>query len=176
MPSILVVVILIIIIFKVIKDKQSQVIVSQDSKVIEEPKIELTYLDKVALNYQPKNYFFTQSELIFFKILEEENNERFLILSKVRFEDLISRKDKTISGRGYVKSKHVDFVIICKNTGKIHTLIELDGNSHNGYKQQNLDDVKNKIANSAYKDRFHRIKVGSDFRVQIRDIFSTISC
>lgn len=138
-------------------------------------KINKNNSENIFKNYIAKPKFFTDSEFVFFKILQEENIQNHLLFANVRFEDLLKRKDKAIKGRGYVKSKHIDFVIVDKNSNSILALIEVDGKSHNGYTQKKLDVSKNQIAQSAFGDRFYRIKVGTDFRTQIKNIFLDIS-
>ncbi len=121
-----------------------------------------------------KEYFFSKSEKMFFDILEKENNGKYLIFSKIRLEDVVS-VDKKIDWkdrkgkRGYIKSKHLDFVLLDKNLNKIISVIELDGKSHNGKNQTHSDEVKNEIL-EATGIKLFRVRVGENFEEKIREI------
>lgn len=96
--------------------------------------------------YQKKRIL-TQTEHHFYQILKEECDERgLLIFPKVRMEDYI---DVTIKAekqkyRGYIKSRHIDF-LICDKELNIITGLELDDDSHNNPNAQKTDALKNKI-------------------------------
>ena len=141
-------------------------------------KIELNNNDKDEKEkfFKLKPYFFSKSEIMFFNILNELNQNKFVILSKVRLEDIVSVNkeiewDKRKGKRGYIKSKHLDFVLIDKN--KIISVIELDGKSHTYEKQKKSDLIKDEILNSVGV-KFYRIKVGEDFREKIKLILSEL--
>ena len=126
--------------------------------------------------FKAKSYFFTKSEIIFFDLLEKINNinnSKYTILSKVRLEDIVSlKKDLNYNDkkgkRGYIKSKHLDFILLNKN--KITAVIELDGKTHDYNNQKKSDLIKDEILNST-NVKFYRIKVGEDFRERIEEIF-----
>lgn len=124
--------------------------------------------------FKAKQNFFSRSEIMFFKLLEKENNGKYTILSKVRLEDIVS-VDKSIDWkdrkgkRGYIKSKHLDFVLLDNN--KIISAIELDGNSHGSEKQKHLDEVKNEIL-EVVGIKFFRVRVGSNFEEKIKKILT----
>lgn len=135
---------------------------------IEEKKEEI-----VEKYFKLKPYFFSKSEIMFFEILKEINNDKYVVLSKVRLEDIVS-VDKEIDWekrkgkRGYIKSKHLDFVLVDNN--KIISVIELDGKSHGYEKQKKSDLIKDKVLTSVGL-RFYRVKVGENFREKIKEIF-----
>ena len=122
--------------------------------------------------YLARKTFFTKSEIIFFNILEKENNGKYTILSKARLEDIVSvvkgleYKERQKS-RGYIKSRHLDFVLLEDN--KIKCAIELDGYSHGSKKQQHSDQIKDEIL-KACDINFYRIKIGEDFESEIKKI------
>ncbi len=128
--------------------------------------------------FKLKKYFFSTSEKSFFDELIKQNDNRYFILSKVRLEDLVDMvpgvkwKDRSIK-RNYIKSRHIDFVIVDKNNSSIKAVIELDGDSHNQEKQNRYDKIKNSVL-SAVEARFYRIRVGEMYSEKISEIFKEI--
>ena len=89
----------------------------------------------------------TKSEYTFFKTLQKIlDNDKYIICPKVRLEDFIDVTDKQeiFKYRGYIKSRHVDF-LICDNNLHILFAIELDDKTHNSEKAKNTDEFKNKL-------------------------------
>ena len=124
--------------------------------------------------YIIRNKFFTRSEAMFFNILKKENNNKYTILSKVRVEDIVSvvkglEYSERQRGRGYIKSRHLDFVLLENNN--IKCAIELDGHSHNSEKQKYSDQVKDEIF-EAVGVELHRVRVGENFEKEIRKIIN----
>lgn len=118
--------------------------------------------------FKPKDFFFTRSEIMFFNILEKENRGKYRILSKVRMEDVVEAKKGAPYGkRKHVSSRHLDFVLL--NGNKVFCAIELDGSSHNSWKQKKSDKLKNEILDYC-RIRLHRIRVGEDFEEEIKKI------
>ena len=98
--------------------------------------------------YAKKNLL-TKAEYSFWKILYIACEERkFIICPKVRMEDFLSivktEKKEIMRYRGYIKSRHIDF-IICDNALHILAGIELDDNSHKKDDVKKVDDLKNQI-------------------------------
>ena len=124
--------------------------------------------------YRARDKFFTRSEYIFFSELEKQNNNKYHIFSKVRLEDIVEVlpdvESKTAYGkRNSIKSRHLDFVLINKDNGKVHCAIELDGDSHKSKKQYQSDRKKDKIL-SECNITLHRIRVGQNFENKIENI------
>ncbi len=136
-------------------------------------------IDNIGPYFTLKKYFFTQSEKTFFNELVKQNNNQYTILSKVRLEDIVSAKksldwkEKGIK-RNYIKSKHLDFVILDNHYGNILAVIELDGKSHDTEKQGKYDKIKDDILNSV-GIKFYRVKVGELYSKKIQDILNTIN-
>lgn len=111
----------------------------------------IKYNKKYNNNYK-KNVFFngslnlkilTDNELNFYKqlkILTDKYN--LIIFTKIRLADIINTNN--ISDFNKIKSKHIDFVI-CDNNTKPICFIELDDSTHNNYKNQKNDNIKNNI-------------------------------
>jgi len=75
--------------------------------------------------------------------------------------------------RKSIRSRHVDFVLTNKETGKTICAIEVDGKSHDSKKQQESDSKKNMILEQS-EIRLYRIRVGDSFEKKIVEIFQQI--
>jgi hypothetical protein len=127
--------------------------------------------------FSKKENFFNQSEKIFYDILHRELSEKYLILAKVRLEDILevkkeSSESKEIQNQKYgarsrIKSRHVDFLLLDRNTYSAVMAIELDGKSHNNTNSQVADEFKNKLF-SHIGIPLHRINVGENFEAKIK--------
>lgn len=125
-----------------------------------------------TIYYQARDKFFTKSEYMFFSELEKQNNGKYYIFSKVRLEDIIqvvpTLEWKTKNNkRKSIRSRHIDFVLINKETGKVFKAIELDGNSHNGNKQHESDNKKDLICKQAGIELI-RVRVGENFKDSVQ--------
>lgn len=106
-----------------------------------EPEEEISFSD---YSFYRKKYLFTKNEFYFYKQLQRISEERNLIpLAKVRLADFVEVTSKSDYMKYFAKirSKHIDFLLLEKETLKIVTAIELDDNSHNKEK----DEFKNKL-------------------------------
>lgn len=137
---------------------------SKSSEGSEEIKEEQSY------PYERKNLL-TKTEYSFFRVLKtfcEQNN--LLFCPKVRMEDFLAVTDKQNNSkyRGYIKSRHVDF-IICD--AQLHILcgIELDDKSHNTPKAQKTDEFKNKVF-AQIKVPLFRINSTSNYQEKLQKI------
>lgn len=91
-----------------------------------------------------RKYLFTKNEFYFYKQLQKISEEKNLIpLAKVRLADFVEVTSKSDYMKYFAKirSKHIDFLLLEKETLKIVTAIELDDNSHSNEK----DEFKNKL-------------------------------
>jgi very-short-patch-repair endonuclease len=105
------------------------------------------------LPYHKKEYFFTINERNFFITLEliaAQNN--LLLFAKVRLEDLVQVPRYTrniLKWRGYIRSRHIDFVLCDKGAIKPICAIELDDSTHYMEESRRVDRLKNRILESA---------------------------
>jgi very-short-patch-repair endonuclease len=133
--------------------------------------------EEEKLPFKLKDNFFTRSEWEFFRILEEKiDHSRFTIFPKVRLGDFIETTAQGDEWRGNwnkIRAKHVDFLIYDTQNSSIAIAIELDGNSHNSQRMQKSDDFKNKVY-PAIGLELVRVRVGTDFATEIRDILSRL--
>jgi hypothetical protein len=121
---------------------------------------------KVPLPYRQKQYFFSKSELEFYKILNSHlDAHRYTVFTKVRLADFV---EVLSASRGEYKwlnkiiKKHVDFLIWDLVESKIVLAIELDGKSHNGATMTKSDSFKDDLYETVGL-RLERVKVGSSF-------------
>ena len=129
--------------------------------------------EDIGQHFRMKERFFTKSEYMFFQELEKQNNGKYHIFSKVRMEDIVEVKSELDykvkrAKRNYIKSRHIDFVLVDKETGSVVKAIELDGKSHSTEKQKRSDEVKNQIFRSSGFDLLH-VRVGEDFKRKITE-------
>lgn len=152
--------IILILIIITIKSKSKQ------NTVTSKTEFELTQTN----NYYPyeKKHLLTKSEYKFYKELKEQcKKNEYIICPKVRLEDFIKVTDSqnVMKYRGYIKSRHIDFLICDKNL-YILAGIELDDNSHYQKQAQKTDDLKNNIF-KAIKIPLFRIKETNNYTLQI---------
>lgn len=123
--------------------------------------------------YELRSDFFNRSEFIFYQMLEDKLPKNFMVFAKTRIEDFIrvkSQKDNSTfySLRGFIKSRHVDF-LICNEHGNPKLAIEIDGGSHNAHERQERDSFLDKIYHEVWLNIIH-IRVGENFETKIQEI------
>lgn len=162
-------IVLLCVMFLSMKHNRKENLKDKVNNVAEEYKINGVYKKKNLL---------TKAEYSFWKILYIACEERkFIICPKVRMEDFLSvvktEKKEIMRYRGYIKSRHIDF-IICDNALHILAGIELDDNSHKRDDVKKVDDLKNQI----FKDinvPLYRISMSEGkYQEQVAKIFSEI--
>lgn len=107
------------------------------------------YSFKYDYSYMPykRAYLLTRKEHIFYITLVKEASKRsLLVCPKVRLEDLVYITDEKHKEkyRGYVKSRHIDFVLLNTNCETV-AAIELDDPSHNEIEAQKTDRFKSEL-------------------------------
>ena len=118
-----------------------------------------------------------RSEFTFFCLLQKKLPPNCTLFSKVRMEDFVGADESNVHYfhfRGYIKSRHVDF-LICDKTQKMKPVlaIELDGKYHRTLRQQEVDNRKDKIYR-AIGLKLERIRVGENFEEAIEE--RVLSC
>ena len=94
-----------------------------------------------------KKLLLTKTEYRFYKMLKEKCDQKGLwICPKVRMEDFLYVTDKENVGkyRGYIKSRHIDFILCDQNLYMLAGL-ELDDPSHNMASAKAVDKFKNNV-------------------------------
>ena len=124
-----------------------------------------------------KKMLLTKAEYSFYLTLKDKcDKNNLLICPKVRMEDFINVTDKQNHSkyRGYIKSRHIDF-LICDNKLRIIAGIELDDNTHKNEKVKNVDELKQKIFEQISLPLF-RIKMSDGYyKEQIQEIINTLT-
>lgn len=122
-----------------------------------------------------KRFLLTKTEYAFYNILRNATEKNCLIICpKVRLEDfiLVTDNDNRAKYRGYIKSRHVDF-LICDNALNILCGIELDDKSHNTKKAQKIDEFKDNLF-EAIGIPLYRVKTSSIYIDEINEILANL--
>lgn len=122
-----------------------------------------------------KKYLLTKTEYFFYNELKNRIEfYKIIICPKVRLEDFVEVTDRQHiqKYRGYIKSRHVDF-LLCDYKLHIIGAIELDDSSHNTSKAMITDNFKNNLFNTIGIKLF-RISTKEDYAKQINDMLMTL--
>ncbi|MCK5027143.1 MAG: DUF2726 domain-containing protein [Candidatus Pacebacteria bacterium] len=134
-------------------------------------------LEKQVLPYRIKYKLFSNSEMIFLKILDNNiDHSKYTVFPKVRLADFVevtSPKEQFQGWFNKIKSKHVDFILWDLNENKISLAIELDGKSHQSDHMKERDAFVNELYETVGM-RLERIKVGSDFDGEVKKILQSL--
>jgi hypothetical protein len=100
--------------------------------------------------YYSREKLLTRAEWKFYLALRKIIDDKTLIMMKVRMADIIHCNDRDWNrGWGYkISSKHIDFVLIDKETTDIKICIELDDSTHRTVKAR-MD--RDKFVNKAFE-------------------------
>ncbi|MCH5272732.1 MAG: DUF2726 domain-containing protein [Lachnospiraceae bacterium] len=117
-----------------------------------------------------KKYLLSKTEYAFYIPLKKKCDEyNLLICPKVRLEDFIQvTAQERMKYRGYIKSRHVDF-LICDMALNIITAVELDDESHNTATAQKTDMFKNDLYETIGIP-LYRIRTNENYAMRINDI------
>ena len=113
-------------------------------------------------------------EYVFYGILKKKCEAAgLLICPKVRLEDFINvTARERMKYRGYIKSRHVDF-LICDSALHILAALELNDPSHSSAKAQQTDNFKNQLYASIGLPLF-RIPTGQDYSQKIDELIMAL--
>lgn len=125
-----------------------------------------------------KKMLLTKTEYGFWKCLKQKCDEKgFIICPKVRMEDFLSvtvkDKKQLMKYRGYIKSRHIDFMI-CDSALHILAGLELDDRSHNSANAQKTDLFKNQVFTVIGLPLFRVIIGGESYETQLTRIFAVL--
>ena len=112
---------------------------------------------------------------IFYGVLKKKCDAAdLLICPKVRLEDFIRvTARERMKYRGYIKSRHVDF-LICDSSLHILAAIELDDPSHDSEQAKQTDHFKNRLYAAIGLPLF-RIKTGQNYAAKIDKLIYEIT-
>lgn len=107
------------------------------------------YRQGKAESFYEHKHLLTKAEYYFWRRLKSRCDEcGFLICPKVRMEDFVNVKTDDYKlrqrYRGYIKSRHVDF-LLCDKDLNIVAGIELDDSSHSKDNAKKIDGLKNDV-------------------------------
>lgn len=148
MEYIIILILIIYIIAKNLKDKKSK-----------QNNVEINYKQY----YRPKRYLITLNELNFYKVLLEVAKElNLIVFAQVSLYNILQTKknlDYSTNAKYFNKiaSKSIDFVLADPKDCKIKLCIELDDSTHNKVKRQERDKFINELFKNLEIDllRFH---------------------
>lgn len=124
-----------------------------------------------------KKMLLTKTEYAFYNILKrkcDENN--LLICPKVRMEDFLNVTDRknVLKYRGYIRSRHIDFMI-CDDKLRLLAGLELDDSSHQNKDAAAVDEFKNKVFETIQMP-FFRVKTSQGaYESQLKKIIFEIN-
>jgi len=127
--------------------------------------------EKLSYPYRQKNIL-SKAELNFYHCLLQAIPKNYIVMCKCRIEDLMSVPPGTenrMKYRGYIKSRHVDFVICDKQSMHTRFVIELDDKSHKNTSES--DKRKDEIFKSVNMPLI-RIKAKKTYKIEeIKNLF-----
>lgn len=131
---------------------------------------------KGAKVYQ-KRLLLTKPEYGFWGVLKQKcDTYGLLICPKVRIEDFVTVKSDNAKERqkyrGYVKSRHIDF-LLCDSKLNIIAGIELDDKSHDKDNVKKVDTLKDDVFGAIGVPLF-RVKVRGNYESQIDNILVAV--
>lgn len=133
---------------------------------------QITYIEEHPYMPYTKKKLCTKTEYAFYNVLVKEAAKRHcLVCPKVRLEDLVNITDRRnhMRYRGYVKSRHVDFVVTDIQLNPLMA-IELDDPSHKTLQAQRTDAFKNELF-YAIKLPLVRICTGANYNEELVKVF-----
>lgn len=103
--------------------------------------------------YRKKDYFLSRAEKDFFHVLQPLAAEhQCLVFAKVRLEDIVwvaPHVRSRFAMRNRIKSRHIDFVLCRMKDVQPLLAIELDDSSHESFRANASDVMKNEILKQA---------------------------
>lgn len=123
-----------------------------------------------------KKFLLTKAEYAFYQVLKPIcDKKEILICPKVRMEDFLEITDKKNlqKYRGYIKSRHIDF-ILCNSKLYMIAGIELDDKTHQKDEVKEKDNFKDKVFQTI-NIPLYRIKMSEgEYKKQIEKILEEI--
>lgn len=138
----------------------------------------ITTTDSSLTEYFPyeKKMLLSKAEYAFYNILKKKCDENNLIICpKVRMEDFLNVTDKKniLKYRGYIRSRHIDFMI-CNSKLFLLAGIELDDNTHMNSKVAQVDEFKDKVFQTINLPLFRIRMTQGMYENQIDNIIKTL--
>ena len=124
-----------------------------------------------------KKLLLSKAEYYFWRCLKAKCDMRgFIVCPKVRIEDFVTIKcdDYTTRQkyRGYIKSRHIDF-LICDRDLNLLAGVELDDGSHGKDNAKKVDALKNDVFGAINLPLF-RVKAGRNYDKEIDNLLVSL--
>ncbi|ELA9367484.1 DUF2726 domain-containing protein [Vibrio parahaemolyticus] len=130
---------------------------------------------KIGGRFKKVPYLNTKAEHNFFTQLTSRLSSDYHVAPKVRLADVcLPENPKNIVGFNKIARKHIDFVIVERNTGRVICAIELDDLSHKKKDSIRRDKEKDYALKSA-KIPVHRVKAARNYSGNITSILNSLS-
>jgi len=128
--------------------------------------------------YRKKEYFFTQSEARFFRLLQSLLGTKYFVFGQVRIADVVDIRGGSKGKLGqealnHIAGKHLDY-IICDRKLRILAAIELDDASHLKWIRRKRDRMVNRVCRTAGLPLIHvPTKIAGDSK-RVRELLEPI--
>lgn len=112
----------------------------------------LSALGEKRFPYEKRSSLLTQSELAFYRVLQDAVDGRWAIHTMVRMADLIRVQPETPkfqSWQNRIHAKHIDFLLCDSGTLEAKLAVELDDRSHQRPDRKRRDEFVNQALNDA---------------------------
>ncbi len=131
--------------------------------------------DYSYMPYKKANLLTKTEYAFFFALMKECNKRKIMVCPKVRLEDVayVTDKNNRLKYRGYVKSRHIDFILVTMRC-EILAGVELDDPSHDNEKAAKTDRFKNELFKTIEVPLI-RIKVGTDYATELNTVFNQLN-
>ena len=147
-------------------------------KPVNDKEQDESYSSDFDYSYMPykKANLLTKTEYAFYFVLMQECRKRkIMVCPKVRLEDVayVTDKNNRLKYRGYVKSRHIDFILVSMRC-EILAGVELDDPSHDNEKAAKTDRFKNELFKTIEVPLI-RIRVGTDYATELNTVFNRLN-
>ena len=129
----------------------------------DEEKVVKTARSRSAEKYEERSLL-TPTEKKFYQYLMKNLDGYDVVVNpKVRLEDILKvvnadNRSELYKMRGYVKSRHIDF-ILCDSEMNLICGIEVDDDSHSSEQAKEIDEFKNDIFRKIHKELYRIVKM-----------------
>ena len=156
------------------KEYRRKIQIMNQNRIQQQMQQQLQYNEPMQYPYRSKQLL-TKTEYKFFLQLKERcDKENYIICPKVRLEDIaeVTTKQNNMKYRGYIRSRHVDF-ILCDDKLNIKVALELDDYSHKNIEAQKIDNFKNMLFKTI-NIPLYRVRVANDYEEKINKLFTIL--
>ena len=133
---------------------------SQEEMQVEEEK---TVKNRTAEKYEERSLLTATEKKFYQYLMKNLEGYDVVVNPKVRLEDILkvvntNNRSELYKMRGYVKSRHIDF-ILCDSEMNLICGIEVDDDSHSSEQAKEIDEFKNDIFRKIHKELYRIVKM-----------------